>query len=225
MLYIIPTKKGMGVELWGTFDDLDLLYDLIGKFWNDETHLNRKGYMNRDKLISSFSYEIRKAYGNQRLYRAKSHFSREEQTYYGTNFSWVHMLFSLTSIKYNMRFYQTNKLDIATILQLEHWLENAMNTYDEVGAKALIGFIVDGLYGGNELIYQYMRSVNVDFFLLGGGKRAFRKLPNLLKRGVYFSSEYEAYAKFLEKEAKRLGCEATYLEIDDNDIEYAGIQW
>jgi hypothetical protein len=100
-----------------------------------------------------------------------------------------------------------------------------MNTYDEVGAKALIGFIVVGLYGGNELIYQYMRSVNVDFFLLGGGKRAFRKLPNLLKRGVYFSSEYEAYAKFLEKEAKRLGCEATDLEIDDNDIEYAGIQW
>lgn len=225
MLYIIPTRKGIGVELWGTFDDLDMLYDLIGKFWNDESYLNRKGYVNRNKLISSFSYEIRKAYDNQRLLRAKSHFSRDEQVYYGTNFSWVHMLFTLTAIKYNMRFYQTNKLDIATILELEYWLENAMNTYDEVGAKMLIGYIEDGLYGGNEYIYQYMRSINVDFILLGGGKRAFRKLPNLLKRGAYFSEEYKAYAKLLENEAKNLGCEAADLEIDDSDIDYEGIHW
>ncbi|WP_150452533.1 DUF6904 family protein [Arenibacter lacus] len=189
MLYTIPTKKGMGVELWGTYEDLDRLYDLIGKFWNDENQLYGKGYENRGKLISSFSYEIRKAYSNQRLHRTKSHFSPEEQAYYGTPLSWVHFLFSLTAIKYNMRFYQTNKLDVATILQIEYWLDYAMNTYDEVGAKALIGFIEDGLYGGNDLIYQYMRSINLDYFLLGGGKRAFRKLPTLLKRGTYFSSE------------------------------------
>ena len=44
-----------------------------------------------------------------------------------------------------------------------------MNDYDEVGAKNLIGFIDDGLYGGNDYIYQCMRSVNIDYFLLGGG--------------------------------------------------------
>jgi len=40
---------------------------------------------------------------------------------------------------------------------------------------------------------------NVDFFLLGGGKRAFPKITQSIKRPVYFSSEYEAYAKFFRE--------------------------
>ena len=60
MIYTIPTKKGMGVEIWGTYDDLSSFYEVIGKFWNHENQLNHKGSENRDKLISSFSYEIRK---------------------------------------------------------------------------------------------------------------------------------------------------------------------
>lgn len=40
MLYMIPTKKGMGVELWGTHNDLDALYSFIGKFWDSEVQHN-----------------------------------------------------------------------------------------------------------------------------------------------------------------------------------------
>jgi len=225
MLYIIPTKKGRGIELWGTHEDLDALYEVIGKFWNDENYLNKKGFESRDKLISGFSYEIRKAKDNQRLNRNTSHFSIDEQNYYGAQISWVHMLFSLTAIKYNMRFYETNKFDISTILQIEFWLEKAMNSYDEVGAKELIGFIDDGLYGANELIYQYMRSINLDYFLLDGGKRAFRQLPKLLERGVFYTTEYKEYASFLEKEAARLNCEITDLEINDDHIDYESMKW
>lgn len=225
MLYIMPTKKGMGVELWGTYEDLDLFYDIIGKFWNHENHLNKKGFENRDKLISGFSYEIRKAKDNSRMKRATSHFSMEEQTYYGTQLSWVHFLFSLTAIKYNMRFHETNKLHIATILQVEFWLEKAMNSYDETGAKELIGFIDDGLYGANDYIYQYMRSINLDYFLLGGGKRAFRQLPKLLTRGIFYTSEYKEYESYLEKEALRLKCEITDLEINDDHIDYENMKW
>ncbi len=225
MLYIIPTKKGMGVELWGTYEDLDLLYDTIGKFWNDENYLNKKGFESRDKLISGFSYEIRKTKDNQRLSRATSHFSIEKQTYYGAQISWVHILFSMAAIKYNMRFYETNKLDIATIIQVEFWLERAMNSYDEVGAKELIGYIDDGLYGANDYIYQYMRSINLDYFLLDGGKRAFRQLPKLLKRGIFYTSEYKEYASYLEKEATRLNCEITDLEINDDHIDYENMKW
>jgi len=29
MIYIIPTKRGMGVELWGNYDDLNSLYEVI----------------------------------------------------------------------------------------------------------------------------------------------------------------------------------------------------
>ena len=44
----------MGVELWGTYEDLDQFYDVILKFWGDENYLNKKGFENRDKLISGF---------------------------------------------------------------------------------------------------------------------------------------------------------------------------
>lgn len=225
MIYIIPTKRGIGVELWGTYDDLANLYEVVGKFWNDETYLEKKGFENRDKLLSSFSYEIRKAKEGSRLKRKSGHFSFEEQEYFGFQISWVHFLFSLTALKFNMRFYETTKFDVSQILLLEFWLEKAMNGFDEVGATKLVGFIEDGLYGANNYIYQYMRSINLDFHMLGGGKQAFRKLPDLLKKGIFYSDEYKDYGKFLEEEAKRLNCEITELELSDDDFDYENIKW
>lgn len=225
MIYIIPTKGGLGVEIWGTSEDLNNFYEVMSKFWNDENKLGKKGFKNRDDLISGFSYEIRKAKDGDRLKRDNSHFSYTQQTHYGTQISWVHFLFSVTSLKFNMRYIETNKLDISQILLIEFWLEKAMNEYDETGAKNLIGFIEDGLYGGNDYIYQCMRSVNLDFFLLGGGKRAFRKLPDLLKRGVFYTEEYRSYLTFLETEAKKLNCEISELELNDDDFDYENLKW
>ncbi|WP_455642808.1 DUF6904 family protein [Parabacteroides sp.] len=224
MIYIVPTKKGFGVEIWGTYDDFSNLYEVIGKFWNYEGGLQIKDGENRDKLISGFSYEIRKAKEGSRLKRKSSHLSYEEQEYFGTQISWVHFLFSLTAIKYNMRFCETNKFDIAMILQIEFWLEKAMNKYDEMGAKNLIGFIDDGLYAANSYIYQFMRSINMQFFILGGGKRAFRKLPDLLKQGIFFTNEYKEYEAFLKNEAKRLDCDINELDLNDDDVIY-DVEW
>lgn len=215
----------MGVELWGTHEDLNNLYEVIGRFWNDENKLNINGYENRDKLISGFSYEIRKAFEGSRLKRKSSHYSFEETEYFGTQISWVHFLFSLAALKFNMRYSETSKFDISMILQIEFWLERAMNNYDEIGARNLVGFIDDGLYGANEFIYHYMRSINLDYFLLGGGKRAFRKLPELLQRGIFFSDEYKSYKIELEKDAKRFDCKVNDMDIDDDNIDYENIKW
>ncbi len=51
MLY---QQKRIGVELWGTGEDLEYLYEVISKFWNDENLLHIKGYEDKNKLISSF---------------------------------------------------------------------------------------------------------------------------------------------------------------------------
>ena len=225
MIYILPTKRGMGVELWGTYEDLKNFYFVISKFWNNEDKQNIKGYENRDKLISGFSYEIRKAYQGSRLKRKNSPFSFEEANYLGVQISWVHFLFSLTALKFNMRYSETSKHDISIFLNLEYLLEIAMYNYDEIGAKELTGFIEDGLYGANEYIYHYMIDIDLQYFLLGGGKRAFRKLPELLKRGVFHSDEYKNYKAFLEKTAKRLGCKIDDLEIYDDEFDYDNVQW
>ena len=215
----------MGVEIWGTYDDLTNLYDVIAKFWNDENYLNKSGFETRDKVISSFSYEIRKAKEGCRLTRKTSHFSTDERDYFGCQISWVQFLFSLTAIKFNMRFYETNKFDIAQIMLIEFWLEQAMKNFDASTAVKLVGFIEDGLYGANKCLYQYMRSINLDFYLLGGGKTAFKKLPDLLRKGVFFTNEYREYEKFLLQDAKRLDCEVTELELSDEHIDYEKFEW
>lgn len=225
MIYIIPTKKGLGVELWGTYEDLDNFYQVISKFWNDEQYLNKKGFEGRDKVISGFSYEIRKAKEGSRKKRENSHFAFEKTQYFGTKISWVHFLFSLSAIKYNMQFYETNKLDVSMILQIEFWLEKAMIEYDPIGAQKLYGFIENGIYAANDHIYPFMRSINLDYFLLEGGKRAFRKLPELLKRGIFYSEEYQDYQAFLKKESKRLNCEISDIEINDDLIDYENLKW
>ncbi len=225
MIYILPTKRGLGVELWGTNQDLHNFYEVVGKFWNDENKFNIKGFESRDKVISGFSYEIRKAYEGKRLKRKNSPFSFDEIECFGTRISWVHFLFAITALKFNMRYCETNKYDIAMFLQIEFWLEKAMNSYDEVGANSLIGYIEDGLYGANEYIYLYMRSINLDYFLLGGGKRAFRKLSQLLRKGVFCTDEYKAYKNLLEIDSKRLQCSINDLEINDDYIKYEDIVW
>lgn len=224
-MYIIPTKKGLGVELWGTNDDMANLYDVVGKFWNDENKQQDKVFQNRDSILSSFSYEIRKAESGQRLKRESSHFSFEKQPHMGLQMSWVHFLFALTALKTNMRHYETTKFDISQILLIEFWLEKAMYSYDAVGAIKLVAFIEGGLFGGNKMLYQYMRSINLSFLSLGGGQKAFRKLPELMRSGVYGTKEYEDYMAFLQKEATRLNCDISELELSDNDFDYDGLKW
>lgn len=222
---MIPTKKGFGIEIWGTENDLESFYDVISQFWNDEHFSHIRGYENRNKLISGFSYEMRKAMEGSRQKRKTSHFSLTQNEYLGTKVSWVHFLFSLAAIRQNMRFVPANKYEIAMILQIEYLLERAMREFDEVGAKQLIPFLENAIFSSNEYLYQYMRSINVDYFLLGGGKGAFRKLSILMMRSVYYSAEYSDYLRLLEKDAKNLKCEINELEINDDDIDYHALIW
>lgn len=150
MLYVIPTKKGIGVGLWGTYADLKLLYDVIGKFWNDEEQHTITGYKNRDLLISGFSYELRHAFQGDRLTKSESHFSFDPCNYFGVQISWVHVLFSLSALRYNMNYHASDKLDLSLFLQLEYWLENAMISFEPTTAKQLIPFINGGIFAANE---------------------------------------------------------------------------
>lgn len=225
MTYIITTKNGLGIELWGTEDDLQNLHEVIAKFWGDEDFFNTKGFANRDALIGSFSYEVRKAYEGSRLMMPTSHHSTKAIEHFGVQISWVHILFSLSALRYNMRFMESNKSDLITLLQLEENLERAMNTYDKVGASLLVPFIDGGIYAGNEYLYQYMRCINADYFEMGGGKKAFRLLPVLLNKAVLYSDEYNEYLDFLSGEAKRLKCDISELELDDDHVSYDTIAW
>ena len=99
-----------------------------------------------------------------------------------------------------------------------------MNEYDEIGAKFLMPFITDGIHTGNELLYLYMRSIDIDYLLMYGGKIAFRQLPNLLNRAVIYTEEYKSYLRQLEKDAKKFGCKLSELELND-EVNYEKLKW
>lgn len=224
MIYAVPTKKGLGIEIWGTRDDLEYLYEVISKYWNNESFFNVKGYEDKNKLISSFSYEVRKSsYGN-RLKRNHSHYSFEEIPYVGFKISWVQIIFSIVALRYNMKMVESNKAEIAIFLHLEYWVERAMENYDPAGAKKLLPFLDNAINSGNEYLYLYMRHINATFFEMKGGKFAFRKLADLMKVAIFLSDEFKDFFNFLNSEAKKHNCNIEDLELSDDDKIYE-IEW
>lgn len=224
MLYLIPTKRGIGVEMWGTYEDLYTLYDATGKFWRLEDYKGIDGFKNRDALISGFSYELRKGFQGTRLKQQHSHFTTEEATYYGCQFSWPHILFAINALRYNMRFVSANKLDLAIFLQVEYWMQRCMEEFDPVVAKDLIPFIEGSIHSASPVLYQLMRRINLEYFQMGGGKEAFARLPELLSRTIQGSWEYEFYLQELEQQAAQIGCKVWELEWEEDETVY-DIEW
>lgn len=225
MIYTKPTKRGLGIEIWGTYDDLHNFYWTLSQFWNQENYLNKRGFSGRDDLLSSFFHEIRKAYEGHRLKVNHSHFSLEPNTYYGVTISVVHFLFSLAALRYNTKYFHADKYALSIFMKLEYWLSDSMERFDSLGASKLQIYVDGAIDAGNELIYQYMRSINFEFFIKGGGKAQFRKLPDLMRRSVAVTKEYDQYKLFLESEAKRLDCGIHEIEIDDDRFDYETVKW
>jgi hypothetical protein len=225
VFYCISTKKGLGIELWGAYDDLRTIYEIVEKFWSQEGFQEKEGFENRDLVISSFVHEIRKTYEGSRLLRDSSHFMPDPVAHFGCKLSWVHIIFALNAIRYNMRHFESNKLDLGLLLQLEYWLEESMRSYDAVGASTVLPYVNGGIEQGNPYLYQFMRTINADYFQLKGGKTAFRKLGQLLRKAVYGTEEYRKYNAELIIDAQNLGCEITELEISDDQIDYDKLTW
>lgn len=224
MLYTIPTKRGFGIEVWGTEDDLTYLYDTVSKFWNNEGFSSHIGYENKNNVISSFSYEIRKASYGSRLQRNSSHYIPTEIPYLGFQISWPHILFCISCLNHNRYWIETTKYDVSIFLQLEYWIEKSMYEYDTLGARKLSPFLNGAIHGNNEYIYHYMRNIDLRFFQMKGGKASFRKLSDLMKAASIFTPEYQELLNFLKLEAHRYNCKIDDLDIDDNNETYE-IEW
>lgn len=69
-----------------------------------------------------------------------------------------------------------------------------------------------------------MRHINFEYFSMGGGKQAFRKLPNLLRASTYATDEHDELNKYLEKEATRIRSKPDMLDFNEDDELYT-ITW
>lgn len=224
MIYTIHTKRGLGVQIWGTYEDLRTFYDIVAKFWNIDEFQEQPGFDNRNELLSDFSYQIRKAMDGNRLSRKGSHFFPNENEYFGFESSWVQVIFSIVALKTNWNLVHVDKLDLSYFNNLEFWIERSLRSYDDKTADLIIPYLNGALYGGNPCIYQFMRRINLDFFLLGGGKAAFKKLPNLMKTASFATVEYKKLNDELIIEAKKIGSKPDLLDFDESNEIY-NIVW
>src|SRR5690606_3038878 len=224
MLYTTHTKRGLGVQIWGSYDDLRTLYDVISKYWNVPEFGHMSGFENRNELISSFSYEVRKGMDGSRLSYNDPRLPENGNQLYGFEVSWVHIIFSITALKENWKLIPPDKLDLAVFYSLEHWVENAMEAYDSSAADRVKPYLNGAIYGANPCLYQFMRRISLDYFLLRGGKRAFRKLPHLLRMAMYGTVEYNGFNKYLEQEAQRIESKPDSIDFDEENEIY-NIAW
>jgi hypothetical protein len=83
MFYLKPTKNGIGIEVWGTYDDIKTIHSIVQNFLGNEKSDKVKNSEERDDVISGFSNELRKTHEGSRLKRKTSHFSFENIEHFG----------------------------------------------------------------------------------------------------------------------------------------------
>ena len=219
MFYLIPTKRGLGVEFWGSYEDLRKAYELFYAFWELDFE-----EPNRENLISNICYEIRHAYQGDRLKRVSSHFLPNLAQYFGFQISWVQLLFLIAFVKNKKSESPRNKLLEGFLLQIEYWTEKSLESYDPKIGKLVLPFVGEKIDGGNPYIYYYMRVINADFFSLKGGKRGFKELPELLISGIKGTPSFNAIKKSLNKSAKKFGYSPLEIDLVEDDSVYE-IKW
>src|SRR5690606_21747216 len=112
-------------------------------FWDPE-RLTGKDMDDGGTIIGSLLYVIRKGYDGRRLKRERDHITHSELPYFRLKVSWMHILFSMHAVRHNMLIVESNKFDLAIMLQLEYWLERAMDSFDKIGARDLKPHIDSG---------------------------------------------------------------------------------
>nr|WP_315419710.1 hypothetical protein [uncultured Pedobacter sp.] len=210
---MIPTKKGYGIELWGTYDDLRSLYNILQEFLAQKDSSHNKW----DTIIYSLMYDIRKAFEKKGLKARNSHYSMEGIRHYGCQVTWVSIIFVLAAIRRNSQYLEINKLERSVLLQLEYWVQRAMEEYDSVGAQKLKYFLDDLIYKENPFLLQFMMFIDRDFIVLGGGPQGFRLLPDLLNKACINHPQYELLYKELIDLAKSKNCSIDDLVANQSD--------
>lgn len=221
MLQAYPTKKGTGIEIYGTRDDLEILYETVHKIATtlDEYNKFQKAQF---QLLMNFAYEIRKGYEGSRLVNDESAEDETKIRFYGFQLVWTDILIFISTLRHNAGYLKTNKLDQSNIYMLEYVTEKALFAYDAEGANIIQHFIGQRIDITNPLSFVIYQALQIKYVTSPVGKKRFRNIPNLLI--THFSEwlpEYKALVLSLEISAKKHNCEITDLEFED----FPEIKW
>ena len=218
MLFSKPTPKGTGIEIWGDYNDLRVLREIILRTSPSSSQENNPAVFERnDRLMSIIPYEIRHAYQGNRYSDNCIINGEGETTYYGFRINWITLLYSIAVLRHNAAHQPTDELTQGLIYILEHLTRKSMYIYDEVGAKQLEPFIGSLIYVDSnytDLLHRYLAT---KFFSQKPGKKRFRSIPSMLLDVHVTSPTYHQLIQSLKEEAEKLNCATTDLDFDDDN--------
>lgn len=221
MLQAHPTKKGTGIEIYGTHDDLVTLYHTVHKIATTLDEYNNF-HKAQSQLLMNFAYEIRKGYDGCRLVSDTTSDDEIVTRLYGFQLVWTDILIFISTLRHNAGYLKTNRLDQANMYILEDVTEKALFAYDAEGANEIKNFIGQRIDITNKLSFIIYQALQIKYVTSPSGKKRFRNIPNLLI--THFSGwlpEYKEFVHSLELSAKDNKCEITDLEFKD----FPDIKW
>ena len=197
MLFSEPTKRGVGLTLYGDYIDLRSLHETVRVLCDN-------GDNNQQEHVLSLAYELRKAYEEKREVKTLRDGTSK---YFGTNFSWPSLLFYSSHLRQRACFLPTNKEHQANLYRFEHCIESALLSYDhKIGTEVLERFSSIG-FVSKDFLFSYVDDVTYRFIFDGGtGKSRFKRLPQLLRSMAEWSEDYEAFKTYMAGQAEKNKC-------------------
>ncbi len=198
MIYADPTKKGVGVIIYGDAFDLRSLHETIHTLV-DSAPLEE---FQKEGLLG-LAYEIRHAHQGDREVIKVGYKETEKCTYFGTKLIWPQVLFEVAILRQCAGYCETNKELLSNLYRIEYCLEKALLQYDQaVGSESITAFRRIRLFS-NDYLTDFVPD-RACAYTYGGstGKMRFRRLPAILNSLDELSQEYKQFHKYMWEQAK-----------------------
>jgi hypothetical protein len=216
MLQGFSTQNGTGITIYGDYCDLRSLYLTIDKIADKVSQgEDDPKYI----TLMSFSYDVRKAYSNQRLKEEITFDGDKKMEYFGFQYLWPDLFIFMSVLRDQAAYSVTNELDQANLYLIEHITKKALEEYDTEGAALLKNLIGQRINIHDPLLVQINEFINIEYLKLKPTKKRFRNLYILMTD--HFSSWTEDgknLKKFLEEKAKELGTTADKISFDEREF-------
>ena len=212
MLLSNPTKHGTGLQIWGNCDDLRSLYETFSKLSLYGSEKDSPYLIERDRLLSIMSYEIRHAFQGDREVEKRS-----DVLYYGFSTDWITYIFSLSCLRDNSSLITLDELDIVNLLLLQYHGKSSAKEYDLKGARYLDRLIEIGIKT-DEYSYLIQQEILDDYFSQKANKARFREIPEYIyKLTSIYTQERKDFEANIQAEIKEYKCEISALEATRQD--------
>ncbi|HET7116343.1 MAG TPA: hypothetical protein VFI29_07615 [Hanamia sp.] len=213
MLQGFSTQNGTGITIYGDYCDLRSLYLTIDKIAEKVSQIEDDP---RYVTLMGFSYDVRKAYSEQRLKEEITFDGDRKIEYFGFQFLWPDLLIFISVLRYQASYSIMNELDQSNLYLLEHITKKALEEYDQVGVTLLKNLIGQQINILDPLLVQINEFINIEYLKLKPSKKRFRDLYLLISNNFSsWTKESKNLKIFLEEKAKELGATADKISFDE----------